>query len=107
MTAVMTLPQYFLCVQVKRTAPVTGTLRRGEFDVVEFSRSLEGAGVAAIAVNTDRKFFGCSYEDLTSIRVSALLRVTRRDGIRPMNCDGRMCPWTMSGPLNDILEAIL
>lgn len=26
--------------------------------------------MAAIAVNTDPKFFGCSYEDLTSIRVS-------------------------------------
>ncbi|CAM9123692.1 unnamed protein product [Ectocarpus sp. 4 AP-2014] len=57
-----------ILAEVKRTAPVTGKLRRGEFDVVEFSRSLEGAGVAAIAVNTDPKFFGCSYEDLTSIR---------------------------------------
>lgn len=62
-----------LPMQVKRKAPVSGYLRRGEFDVVEFSQSLEGAGVAAIAVNTDRKFFGCSYEDLTSIRVSARL----------------------------------
>lgn len=60
----------FFALQVKRTAPVTGKLRRAEFDVVEFARSLEGAGVAAIAVNTDPKFFGCSYEDLTSIRVS-------------------------------------
>lgn len=60
-------------MQVKRKAPVSGILRRGEFDVVEFARSLEGAGVAAIAVNTDRKFFGCSYEDLTSIRVNARL----------------------------------
>ncbi|CAN0399608.1 unnamed protein product [Ectocarpus sp. 12 AP-2014] len=57
-----------ILAEVKRKAPVTGKLRRGEFDVVEFSRSLEGAGVAAIAVNTDPKFFGCSYEDLTSIR---------------------------------------
>lgn len=62
--------RFFFPLQVKRTAPVTGKLRRGDFDVVEFSRSLEGAGVAAIAVNTDPKFFGCSYEDLTSIRVS-------------------------------------
>lgn len=68
-------------MQVKRTAPVTGTLRRGEFDVVEFSRALEGAGIAAIAVNTDRKFFGCSYEDLTSIRVSAPVRVARQEEI--------------------------
>lgn len=67
------MSRFFISLQVKRTAPVTGTLRRGEFDVVEFSRSLEGAGVAAIAVNTDRKFFGCSYEDLTSIRVRQLL----------------------------------
>eukprot|EP00752_Nemacystus_decipiens_P001480 g1455.t1 len=57
-----------ILAEVKRTAPVTGTLRREEFDVVEFSQALEGAGIAAIAVNTDRKFFGCSYEDLTSIR---------------------------------------
>ncbi|CAN0554742.1 unnamed protein product, partial [Ectocarpus sp. 12 AP-2014] len=47
-----------ILAEVKRKAPVTGKLRRGEFDVVEFSRYLEGAGVAAIAVNTDPKFFG-------------------------------------------------
>ncbi|CAM9670824.1 unnamed protein product, partial [Hapterophycus canaliculatus] len=46
-----------ILAEVKRTAPATGTLRRGEFDVVDFSRCLEGAGVAAIAVTTDRKFF--------------------------------------------------
>lgn len=57
--------------QIKRTAPVTGRMRRGEFDVVGIAEALEGAGVAAIAVNTDRKFFDCSYEDLTAIRVSA------------------------------------
>lgn len=65
----------FIVMQVKRKAPVSGILRRGEFDVVEYSQSLEGAGVAAIAVNTDRKFFGCSYEDLTDIRVSARLEL--------------------------------
>lgn len=57
------------CAQIKRTAPVTGQMRRGDFDVVEFARVIEEAGVAAIAVNTDRKFFGCTYEDLTTIRV--------------------------------------
>lgn len=62
-------------LQVKRTAPGMGALQRGDFDVVEFSRGLEGAGVSAIAVNTDRKFFGCSYEDLTSIRVNAISRL--------------------------------
>lgn len=46
-------------------------MRRGEMDVVEYARAIEGAGVAAIAVNTDRNFFGCTYEDLTSIRVRA------------------------------------
>ena len=56
--------------QVKRKAPVTGPMRRGEIDVVDYARAIEGAGVAAIAVNTDRNFFGCTYEDLTSIRVS-------------------------------------
>ena len=45
-------------------------MRRGEIDVVNYARAIEGAGVAAIAVNTDRSFFGCTYEDLTSIRVS-------------------------------------
>lgn len=54
--------------------------------MVEFSRALEGAGVAAIAVNTDRKFFGCSYEDLTSIRVSAPLSCGKTGETRPMNC---------------------
>lgn len=39
------------------------------FNAVAVSVALELAGVAAIAVNTDRKFFGCSYEDLTNIKV--------------------------------------
>lgn len=74
-------------MQVKRTAPVTGNMRRGDFDVVEFSRSLEGAGISAIAVNTDRKFFGCSYDDLTSIRVihSSLGRKEKIDRVNHLS----------------------
>lgn len=45
-------------------------MRPGKADLVDISGALEGAGVAAIAVNTDRTFFGCTYDDLTSIRVS-------------------------------------
>lgn len=47
-----------------------GPMRPGDINVVDISGALEGAGVAAIAVNTDRSFFGCTYDDLTSIRVS-------------------------------------
>lgn len=39
------------------------------FDAMAISVAVELAGAAAIAVNTDRKFFGCSYEDLTTVRV--------------------------------------
>lgn len=68
-------PNFFLtcitlCGQMKRSSPVSGAMRRdGELDVVGISTALEKSGVAAIAVNTDRKFFGCTYDDLTSIRV--------------------------------------
>lgn len=58
--------------QIKRTAPLTGPMRSGPIDVVAISAELEKAGVAAIAVNTDRKSFGCTYEDLTNIKVSSL-----------------------------------
>lgn len=39
------------------------------FNAIAISRAVELGGAAAIAVNTDRKFFGCSYEDLTNVRV--------------------------------------
>lgn len=59
--------------QIKRMAPLSGPMKRGDFDLMSIAEALEGAGVAAIAVNTDKKFFGCTYEDLTNIRVSLLL----------------------------------
>eukprot|EP00904_Undaria_pinnatifida_P010466 jgi/Undpi1/654/HiC_scaffold_10.g04118.m1 len=65
--------------EVKRKAPVTGPMRRGEIDVVDYARAVEGAGVAAIAVNTDRNFFGCTYEDLTSIRSAVKVPVMCSD----------------------------
>lgn len=56
--------------QIKRMAPLSGPMKRGDFDVVGIAETLEGAGVVAIAVNTDKTFFGCTHEDLTNIRVS-------------------------------------
>ncbi|CAM9321707.1 unnamed protein product, partial [Ascophyllum nodosum] len=68
-----------LLAEIKRTAPTTGPIRRGEFDVVGIAKALEEGGAAAIAVNTDRKFFGCTYEDLTNIRKAVEVPVMCND----------------------------
>lgn len=59
--------------------------RHTTFNAVAISVALELARVAVIAVNTDRKFFGCSYEDLSNVRVSKGRMVSRQIG-RPSHC---------------------
>ncbi|CAM9106885.1 unnamed protein product [Discosporangium mesarthrocarpum] len=57
-----------LIAEVKKSTPVKSSIRRGAFNPVSTAMELEAGGAVALAVNTDRKYFGCSYEDLTRIR---------------------------------------
>ena len=67
-----------LIAEIKRASPSAGAIRPGA-DVLEIAEAYAEAGVQAISVLTDAKFFSGSLEDLIQVREKVKLPVLRKD----------------------------
>lgn len=67
-----------LIAEFKRASPSAGSLQAGA-DPVEISKIYAQAGVQALSVLTDAKFFSGSLHDLTLVKEKTVLPVLRKD----------------------------
>lgn len=67
-----------LIAEIKRASPSAGAIRPGA-DVLEIAGVYAAAGVQAISVLTDAKFFSGSVRDLTAVREKMQVPVLRKD----------------------------
>ncbi len=67
-----------LIAEIKRASPSAGPIRP-DADVLEIAEAYAEAGVQAISVLTDAKFFSGSLEDLTQVREKVKVPVLRKD----------------------------
>jgi indole-3-glycerol phosphate synthase len=65
--------------EIKRASPSEGFLR--DVDAVEIVRLYESAGVSAVSVLTDSRYFGGSLDDLRTVKDVVNLPVLRKDFI--------------------------
>jgi len=68
-----------IIAEVKRFSPSSGNLSVDGFDPVAIAREYERAGVSAISVLTDLKFFGGRKQHLSQIKNSVKIPVLRKD----------------------------
>ena len=69
-----------LIAEIKRSSPSAGMIRK-DFDAVDIARRYHQAGVDAISVLTDEKFFGGSLDYIRLIKDAVPLPVMRKDFI--------------------------
>ncbi|HET8577029.1 MAG TPA: indole-3-glycerol phosphate synthase TrpC [Methylomirabilota bacterium] len=69
-----------LIAEVKKASPSQGVLR-ADLDPASQARAYAGAGVAAISVLTDAKYFHGSLDDLVAVRRQVRVPVLRKDFI--------------------------
>jgi indole-3-glycerol phosphate synthase len=69
-----------LIAEIKFASPSAGTIRDRE-DPVPIARKYEKAGVSALSLLTDRKFFGGDLENLPRLKQAVALPVLRKDFI--------------------------
>ena len=69
-----------IIAEVKKASPSAGTIVEA-FDPIEIARNYEGAGVSAISVLTDEKFFQGKLDYLAGIREAVSLPLLRKDFI--------------------------
>ncbi len=67
-----------LIAEIKRASPSRGTLR-AEVDPAQWAGVYAAAGVSAISVLTDAKYFGGCLEDLSAARAEVAVPVLRKD----------------------------
>lgn len=70
-----------IIAEVKKFAPSSGNLSIDGFDPIKIAREYENAGVSAISVLTDFKFFGGKKQHLAQIRSNVNIPVLRKDFI--------------------------
>ena len=67
-----------LIAEIKKASPSAGLIRLGA-DAAEIAKIYSGAGVQAVSVLTDSKFFSGSLKDLSAAREKISLPVLRKD----------------------------
>ena len=67
-----------LIAEIKRASPSAGTIRP-EADAAGIAKRYAGAGVQAISVLTDTKFFSGSLKDLEAVREAVAVPILRKD----------------------------
>lgn len=85
---------FVIIPELKRTEPVTGSLRK-RYDVKRLAKHLTKGGATALSVNCDPVFFGGSLEDITESREAtsqAILEVSNAE-------DGVVAPPIMASDL--------
>ncbi len=70
-----------IIAEVKKFAPSSGNLSIDVFDPIKIARDYENAGVSAISVLTDFKYFGGRKQHLAQIRNNVKIPVLRKDFI--------------------------
>jgi len=66
--------------EIKKKSPSVGDLEKGQ-DLIAKAQEYEGAGVDAISVVTDKKYFGGSFELFTKIRNATKIPMLMKDFI--------------------------